>query len=536
MSLLLDVRRGSQTPRVANIPPYSFSAAPEVIENAKRAKLFLDEWQCFVLDGGLGQHLVPDGKGGFEPGDWTSKRCSCWVPRQNGKGGVIEGLELAWLFLDDMKVDEITHSAHEHKTSKKAYDRMERLIKRVPAWEKQVHRFRQANGERMIVLKDGRKLEYHTRSDTAVRGFSSPRLILDEAQELTAEQMAAILPTVSAMPKWQVWFFGTPPRLDDAWAYGLKSDGEAGKPRLMHLDWGADLDLTRAEDRERVNDLDLAYAANPALGDRITEETVIDEQGPSGLGTKYPHERLCVWLPHKDSAGVIDMKAWADIQDALSKRDGDLAVAVDISVMRDWAAITIYGKRPDQLGHGQLIDYREGVEWIVPRLVEIRKELDPIAFGMGPGTYESLKLELTDAAFYRPDDLPEAVLKKRRGDEKPKRGDLLIAGGTELAAGCGQLRDAVKQRALRVVPAVQLTEAAAGAKIRTASADATSWARATSEAEISPIGSLTVARYTFEQRSWMFANQKKRAPVGAPSQAALGAAKDLFRPTGRLKI
>ncbi len=534
MSSLLDVRRGSQKPRVANIPPYSFSAAPEVIENAKRAKLFPDEWQQFVLTNGLGQHLVPDGNGGFEPGDWTSKRCSCWVPRQNGKGGVIEALELAWLFLDDMKVDEITHSAHEHKTSMKAYKRMEKLIRRVPAWHEQVYRYRQSNGERMIVLKDGRQLEYHTRSDTAVRGFSSPRLILDEAQEITEDQMAAIMPTVSAMKHWQVWFFGTPPRTDDAWCYGLKSDGEAGKPRLMHLDWGVNLDLTKAEDRERVNDLDLAYESNPQLGDRITEETVLDEQLPSGLGSKYPRERLGAWMPHKDSAGVIDMKAWADIQDAASKRDGDLAVAVDVSVMRDWASITVFGKRSDQLGHGQLIEYREGVEWIVPWLIEIRKELDPIAFGMGPGTYESLKLELTDAKFFRPDDLPEPELKRRRKDETPRRGDLLVANGTGMAAACGQLRDAVKQRTFRVVPAVQLTEAAAGAQIRTANADSSAWARATSEAEISPLGSLTLARFAYEQRSWMFANKPKRNP--APPMPAMANNGNPFRPTGRLKL
>lgn len=534
MSLQLGERLGSQTPRVANYPPYDFSAAPEVIANAKRAGLELDPWQEFVLTHGLGQHLVlgPDGPAA---GDWTAKKNSVWVPRQNGKGGIIEALELAWLFLDDMKVDEITHSAHEHKTSKKAYERMERLCRRTPAFHRQVERYRHANGERMIVLKDGRRLEYHTRSDTAVRGFSSPRLVMDEAQEITADQMAAIQPTVSAMPKWQMWFFGTPPRVDDAWVYGLKADGENGESRLAHFDWGADLDMTRAEDRDRAHDIDLAYACNPALGIRIEIETVVDEQKPSGLGSKYAAERLGVWLPHRDGAGVIDMKAWAEIQDPLSRRDGDLAVAVDISVMRDYASITVFGKRADGLGHGQLIDYRDGVEWVVPRLIEIRKELDPIAFGMGPGTYESIKLELTDAGFYRPDQLPEPVLKKRRGDETPRRGDLLVAGGLELAAACGQIRDAVKQRGFRVVPASQLTEAAAGAKIRSSSADATSWARATSDAEISPIGSLTIARYTCEQRSWLFANTKKRAPVGAPSQSVVSTSNP-FRPQGRLKI
>lgn len=507
MSLQLNVRRGSQTPRVCNYPPYNFTAAPEVIDHAKTAKLFLDPWQEFVLTHGLGQHIVID-DGQPVAGDWTAKKNSVWVPRQNGKGGIIEALELAWLFLDGMKVDEITHSAHEHKTSKKAYERMERLIRRTPSLHKQVLRYRQANGERMIVLKDGRKLEYHTRSDTAVRGFSSPRLILDEAQELTEDQMAAILPTVSAMDNWQVWFFGTPPRNPDAWAYGLRQDGENAEPRLAHFDWGADLDLTKVEDREKALDLELAYACNPALGIRIQIETVIDEQKPSGLGSKYGQERLGVWQPRKDSAGVIDLKIWATLQDVLSKREGDVAVAVDVSQLRDFAAITVYGRREDGLGHGQLVDYRPGTDWLIPRLADIKKVLDPIAFGMGPGTFESLKRELTDAKFYSPDHLPEKVAKERK-DVTPLRGDILVAGGTEMAAACGQIIDAVRQRSFRVIPAMQLDEAVAGAKVRQ-SGDAVAWVRKDPNTDICPISSLTLARYAFEARSWLFANAEAK--------------------------
>ncbi len=144
---------GSQQPRVANFPAYDISAAPEVIALARKARLHLDEWQQYVLTHGLGQELV-DG----ELGDWTAKRVSTWVPRQNGKGGIIEALELGWLFLPGFEVDLVIHSAHEHKTSKKAYERMEKLIKRAPSMLKRVQTFRQANGERMIVLKDGRLL------------------------------------------------------------------------------------------------------------------------------------------------------------------------------------------------------------------------------------------------------------------------------------------------------------------------------------------------------------------------------------------
>ncbi len=519
MSLLLDVRRGSQTPRIANYPPHDFSAAPEVIEHAKRAKLFLDPWQEFVLTHGLGQHLITSDEQKILTGDWTAKKNSVWVPRQNGKGGIIEALELAWLFLPGFEVDEITHSAHEHKTSKKAYERMERLCRRTPSFHRKVLRYRQANGERMIILKDGRKLEYHTRSDTAVRGFSSPRLILDEAQEITAEQMAAIQPTVSAMPNWQMWFFGTPPRVDDAWVYGLKADGEAREARLAHFDWGADLDMSKADDRARSADPELWYACNPAMGIRIELETVEDEFKPSGLGAKFAQERLGVWLPRRDSNDVIDFKQWLTLHDPDSKRHGDISIGVDVGVFRDWAAITVYGTREDALGHGQLVDYRPGIEWVIPSLAKMKDKLDPLAIGMGRGTYESLKVDLTGIGVKLP-----------RDPDKPKRGDLLVMNAVDMAAGCGQLIDAVRQRAFRVVPAPQLDEAVAGAVTRQ-SGDTIAWARKDSEAEISPLGSFTAARFAHLTRLLLV---RKRSP--ATPMPDLVNTQSLFRPTGRLKI
>src|SRR5690606_40552178 len=83
-SSLLDVRTGSQVPRVANFPPYPTTAAPEAIDLAAAAGLHLDEWQRYVLTHGMGQTAG---------GDWTAKRVSVWVPRQNGKGAIIRSEE-----------------------------------------------------------------------------------------------------------------------------------------------------------------------------------------------------------------------------------------------------------------------------------------------------------------------------------------------------------------------------------------------------------------------------------------------------------
>ncbi|WP_433382779.1 hypothetical protein [Streptosporangium sp. CA-115845] len=479
------VRVGSQTPRVANWPQYPISAAPEVIDLAASAGLHLDPWQQFILTHGLGQRLDEQ---------WTARKVSVWVPRQNGKGGVIEALELAWLFL--FKDELIIHSSHQHRTSSRAYARLERIIRGAPHLFRQVEQFRQANGEQQIETRDGRLLQYVTRSRTAIRGFSSAKIILDEAQELTSDQMAAVLPTVSAMPNWQVWFLGTPPDDAAAWCYGLRADGEAGAARLAHFDWGADLDPTSAADRRRAAaDRDLWYACNPALGVRITEETVEDEAKPSGLGELFSVERLGAWKPRAEAGpGVLNIEVWQSLTDPGSRREGAVAFAVDVTPSRDSACIGVYGLRADGLGHVEIVDRRPGTNWVVDRLVELRGRWDPVAIGLDvKGPAGSLLVDLEKRGITRPED-----------PDKPKRGDLAIPTASEVAAGCGQFADAVAQATLRHIGQDEMTTAIMGAKTRPLG-DAWAWGRRISTADISPIVVATNARWAYESRAHLVA-------------------------------
>jgi hypothetical protein len=483
------VRRGSQEPRVSNYPAYDLSAAPEIISLAAKAKLHLDPWQQYVLTHGLGMHA---------DGEWTARRVSCWVPRQNGKGAIIEALELAWLFLLDE--DLIIHSAHQHRTSQRAYVRLEKLIRRTPSMLKRVKSFRQANGEQQIELHDGRMLQYVTRSRTAVRGFSSAKLVLDEAQELTSEQMAAIGPTVSAMPNWQIWFFGTPPDDQSAWVYGLKEDGEAGRPRLAHFDWGVELVAEAPGTYEKAADIELAYAANPAMGDapgcRIEPETVEDEYRPSGLGIKYPQERLGAWKPRAlEGGGVIDPRVWADLADAASRRDGDVALAVDVTPLRTHATIAMYGVRADGLGHVQVVTYGEGVDWVVAKLRDLIAVLNPLAIVLDPkGGASSLLGE-----FKADVELGGLALREPKDPEHPERGDLALPLAQEVAQATGQFIDAVRERKVRHVGQPELTSAVANAKTRPL-LDSIAWGRKQSDVDISPLVGVTLARWAYVTR------------------------------------
>jgi hypothetical protein len=198
--------------------------------------------------------------------------------------------------------------------------------------------------------------------------------------------------------------------------------------------------------------------------------------------------------------GIITAGQWAKLHDPGSKRAGDVALGADISPLRDYAAVAVYGLRGDGLGHGQLIDYRPGTEWLVGRLVELKDELDPVAIGMGRGTYQSLKEDLVDAGI----EVPELCEVSKCADplhpNEPHRGDLAVTTATSMAAACGQLIDAVRQGTLRVVPSDDLDASVTGARTRM-SGDTIAWAPRDSKSDTAPVVAVTVGRWAYETRA-----------------------------------
>lgn len=483
-------RVGVQTPRVDHYPPYVSSAGQEAIELAAVAGLHLDPWQQHVLTHALGER--GDGK-------WAAPKVSLWVPRQNGKGGVIEARELWGLFLGGERL--ILHSAHEYKTAQEAFLRIRGLIEGCSSLSKRVHRIWQANGEQGIELTraaGGGRLRFVARSKNSGRGFSGDCVILDEGQALTAEIMAAMLPTMSARPNHQLWICGTPPDDPGAWCYGLRADGESGAERLAHFDWGQDIDLSDpAAVRAAAEDRDLWYAANPSLGIRIAEETIEDEVKPSGLGptVTFCMERLGAWLPRAaEGPRALDIRAWerlADPASALVDASG-LALAVDITPARDSAAIALYGVRDDDRGHAELIDQRPGTAWVVGRLAELRDRWSPVAIALdaaGPAVTLIEPLSKLDPPIVAPED-----------PERPSYGDLYIPTARDVAAACGQLADAVRDGEVAHIGQQQLSDAIRGAATRPLG-EAWAWARRVSTADISPLVAVTLARRAYLERA-----------------------------------
>jgi phage terminase large subunit-like protein len=231
------------------------------------------------------------------------------VARQlrNGKGTVLEALELAALFLfPDVRL--ILHSAHEFKTAAEAFLRIRALVEDRPEFDRKVSRVRTAAGAEAIELKDGKRLRFVARSSGSGRGFTSDLVILDEAYKLGDQEMAALLPTLSARPDPQVWYTSTAGNPDSAQLGRVRARGVAGgDPSLAFLEWSVDPDAYDATDPR-------CWAqANPGLGIRIAEDYVAREIAALGPEA-FARERLSVGDYPVDGAGnwsTIGQDVWA---------------------------------------------------------------------------------------------------------------------------------------------------------------------------------------------------------------------------------
>lgn len=300
------------------------------------------------------------------------------VPRQNGKNGVLEIRELFGMVVLGEK---FLHTAHEVKTARKAFKRIASFFeneRRSPELAAMVVEIRKTNGQEAILLDNGGSIEFIARSSGSGRGFTVDVLVCDEDQDLTDDELAALLPTISAAPLGnpQVILTGTPPdpdKLDAAKgevARRVRRDAQAkADPNLYCIDYGMpDGPLPD------VDDLSLAYRTNPALGGRLNIAEVHRERKLMSP-EKFARERLGWWGNPEVSRYLIDMRAWAGQRDRDVPPPGRAAVVVDVDPDRKRSSIGVAGDAPD--GRTLLmVQHKEGTAWLVPALLELTAAQD----------------------------------------------------------------------------------------------------------------------------------------------------------------
>lgn len=452
--------RGVQTPRVQCLPTaVSYADADDAAFLSSQYGLVPDPWQLDVLRGWLGVR---------EDGRWASSRCGLSVPRQNGKNSVLEMRELyGMLFLGER----ILHTAHEVKTAAKAFQRLLYFFdnpRQFPKLHARAVTIRKANGQECIKLDNGGSFELGARSKGAGRGFSVDVLVMDEAQELDESALAALLPTISASRNPQTILTGTPPSSamsGEIFTKARKSGLVGGDGRLCWQEWSCDT----------AADLDAPESvaqANPALGIRLTMDTVSDERAAFSDDATFARERLGVW-DGAASHRVISADSW-DVCAASNLVDdgGEVAFALDVSPDRSTATIAAAGRTVDGVPYVDVLETRRGdADWGVAKFVELcnRHEVRAVVVdGMSAAN------TLVDAL--RQQDVTVTVTTAR-----------------QMAAAFGGFFDAVMDGQLKHLNQPPLNLALSVARKRPIGDGGFGWSRKDSGSDITPVTSATLA-------------------------------------------
>lgn len=471
MSYSGNARIGNQRPQILLKPSnIADTHAEDVAGLSKAYGLTPDEWQYTVLEAWLGE---------TEDGLFAASRCGLAVPRQNGKNGILEMVELYKMCILNRQ---ILHTAHEVKTQRKAFVRLCGFFenkRQYPELAAMVKEIRRTNGQEAIVLKDGGSIEFVARSKRSARGFTVDDLVLDEAQELTEDQFAALLPTISAAKSGdpQTIMTGTPPPIfDEELAFcRMREAGNKGEdPNLAWIEWSDNRNPYEFD----VKNIDHAYKTNPALGIRISERTVLDE-AESMSAEMYARERLGRWADVDLSAGVFPEGLFDTLADKESHPGKQLYFAVDVSPTRDSASIVVASPLEDGRIHCEVVENREGTQWLSRRLTKLKDRWKPkMVLAVGGSSAESM------IPKWRQDG---AVVKTMSFPDYKK--------------ACGLFYDLVIDERLVHLGDAVLKEAVMGAD-RAWGADKANWywSRQKSHVDITPLVAATIAVGAIEQK------------------------------------
>lgn len=324
---------GSQAPRLHVAPRAIKTYGDLAADLASAYGLTPDPWQQAVLDDWLAE----------KAGQWASLTCGLSVPRQNGKNALLEVREL---FGTVGRGERILHTAHEVKTARKAFKRLQHFFgtkpddpaAKYPELNVLVREVRNVNGQEAVVLKNGGSVEIVARSKNSARGFTVDVLVMDEAQEMTEDDLEALMPTTSSAPLGNPqWIFtGTPPgpRANGEIFARVRREAVEGKSkRLAWHEWsftpGAGLD-DRAEWKN----------ANPALITGRLQMAVIEGERARFSDEGFARERGGVWDEAPEARGALPYGLWLDLSDPDAGRGTEVSFGVDVAEDRSaWVAV-----------------------------------------------------------------------------------------------------------------------------------------------------------------------------------------------------
>ena len=349
--------------------------------------LQLMPWQRWFLLHALELHPTESGTDGAAL--FRFRKIVLLVGRQNGKSTVMQALTLWRMFVDRCNL--VIGTAQDLEVAESLLRESYDLAEEVDELKSEMGPLMRGAGKMSFRLKSGETYKVKAASRRGGRGLSGQLVLLDELREHQSwDAWAAVTKTTNAQERAQI--------------YGISNAGDASSIVLRHLRKmahsrlgdpdglnreespdelapEADLDALDLVDDDslgffewsapkgcRINDSAGRAQANPALGHRIREQTLISDAATDPEWV-YRTEVLCQWSDGS-LIGPFPAGSWEASADPDSRRaeGADIALCVDTTWDRGRTYIGIASTRPDGVPHVELVAERAGVDWVAPWL------------------------------------------------------------------------------------------------------------------------------------------------------------------------
>lgn len=340
---------------------------------------------------------------------------------------------------------------------------------------------RRANGSEEIRFRGGSNLGLVANRQESGHGPTLDAGCIDEAFSQRDDRVEqAMGPAMITRPAPQLWVVST--QGDDSSIY-LNDKIDSGREliragaadtTIAYIEWSA---------ADELGDIDPAdpavwWSCMPALGHTVTEARIRGRydsmsQGKEGVGGFC---RAYLNIRRQGSIlTVIPLPWWRDCADPAGQITGRIVLAVDVAPDRSWSAIALAGVRADGRVQVEIVDRREGTDWVTARVIELSRRNGNAAIVIDDaGPAGSLVADL------RAPGLGLAVT---------------VTTAKEMAQACGGLYDDARDKQLAHLGDPILEQALRGAATRRLGDGAWAWRRRGAGAEICALVAVTLARW-----------------------------------------
>jgi phage terminase large subunit-like protein len=390
------------------------------------------------------------------------------VPRQSGKTALLESEATDRCVSFEIPQRALYSAQDRNHARDKWLEYVETLERSVL---RRLFRVRRSNGSERITWRNGSVLGITASGATSGHGFTLDLGVIDEAFAQVDDRLVqGFRPAMVTRRDAQLWIVSTAGTETSTFLRERVDDGRARveqgeRSGVAYFEWSAPDDWA-------IDDPATWAAAMPALGITIDEATIAADYQTMDAG-EFARAYLNRWQPK--GIPVFALAQWLACLDPSSRVGGVIAFGVDVSPDRSSASIAAAGGRADGRAHVELVDRRDGTEWIPGRIAELVERWRPVAVAVDPAAPAGSLIPALSLSAGIP---------------------LVLCTGRVYGQACGAFFDDVAAGRLVHRGQPPLDDAIIGARKRTLG-DAWAWARSPDAADPAPLIAATLARWAW---------------------------------------